>query len=344
MLFFNYRQMGSTVSLTPTASMDSTKEKDAILTLNNAKYRYAYLTKYVTGTTQDYDSYDTGYAYTDNDPTLEWNMGTILYADFSEKNLSAGNINHLDSLVKGFILKRRTIGDTDEDKRIFTTPDNYLNSWIPILYREDINGIEGLNFKYEDVTAPLGQRQEYDLILILKNGTEQLFASAKVTPSSERIVVLDHTGLWATCLTDGFCDSNRVYPVNVIAPLFSRQPTIFRNSLNNYETVSVSGNWLPFSNGCCGYIPELDDKENTYVIVTYRREFVDFLTNNEIKLVKNVDGRMWLGFVTSDVADSANGTYNVRNIAFTLTENGNCRVARDLCEAGLIDKNTEEWW
>ncbi len=79
------------------------------------------------------------------------------------------------------------------------------------------------------------------------------------------------------------------------------------------------------------------------VRIPYQRELVDILSDRKPKLLKNMDGRIWLVKIETPINDTAESTYNNRKITFTWTEIGDYKSEEDMYYSGLSDV-TEEFW
>ena len=258
-----------------------------------------------------------------NIPTA-WDNDTIFNADYND-NLTAGNVDFpFDEVVGGYLLIKRHI----RNKLKWITLQAY-----PIHTKEDL-------FKsFIDQTAAPGVEYEYAAVPY-NNGSEYGYYSSIITPDTDRLVVVDSTALWATICTDGFANSQRNSPPGTIEPLNSKYPTIIHNGMANYDTVSITAGWFPTAeDGCTILVGE----EYSAWVSRYAKEFMDFLTNKHVRLLKNVDGRMWLGYTTTLPANNARDVYWDREITFGITEIADVEDERALYDAGLIDA-PEQWW
>ena len=299
-------------TLSPTLSPSGIDGINSI-TVGNAYINDLYITldtSYVLGTTLP-DS---------------WDANTQFYAKY-DNHLSAGNVDFdLSDVLGSYILIKRKIKGT-------------INDWItleafPIASSQDLNK---LNFT--DYTAAPKVEYEYALVPII-NGTEGDYYSSTITPDTEMLVIVDSTALWATIVTDGFANSQRNSAPGVIEPLNSKYPVIVHNGMANYDTVSITAGWFPTEEDHCTLQigPEYDGW-----VAKYAKRFMDFLTNKRVKMLKNVDGRMWLCYVTTLPANNARDVYWDREITFGVTEVGDVEDERVLYDAELINA-PERWW
>ena len=261
------------------------------------------------------------------DINTEWDFDTVLIAEF-QGDTHAGNVNWVLDNVSHVVVKRRIVGSY---------------KWITIAVKE-VHTAEDLNIGGTDITC---ESLEYEYALLPMNNTiEGTYSTCTVDVTNEDLVVIDNSGIYHTPLTDGYCDVVDVHPNSVLELLHNRYPTVVRNTLANYETITVTGDFLPFdSNNCIDLdiLNDDDEKHNDRRRILYRREIKDFLTNGRTKILKNVDGQCWLVYVTTPPTDTADNYYNVRKIQFGCTEVGDLKSEHDLYYAGLLDV-PEEWW
>lgn len=254
-----------------------------------------------------------------------WDFDTILIAEFDGDTI-AGNIKWELGNITHVLIKRRIKGD---------------HRWITLAVQE-VHVADDLNIRGTDLTCE-GNIYEYAIVPILNydnTNIEGIYSITEVKVTNTDLVVLDRTGVYSTPLTDGFCDVTDVHPNATLELLRNVYPTIVRNTLANYETINVTGNFIPYDSNDCLNLDVINDDMTR---VLYSREVKRFLTNGLTKILKNVDGQAWLVYVTTPPTDSADGYYNVRKLTFGCTETGDLRSQEDLYYAGLLDV-PEEWW
>lgn len=313
MIFFDYSILSADimhVAPTPTDVYDIDN-----ITLMNAEFD----TLYVTG--------DAGSSYiTGSDIPTEWDFDTILKAEF-DGSLQAGNVSFILSSVSGALIQRKEVGSFD---------------WVTLEYFP-INEVEDFNIKFEDRTAAIGREYTYAFTPVL-NGITGVYSTTDQLVECNRLVILDADEIWSTALSDCFCDTTRMYPSAALETLNDKYATVVRNTQANYDTVTVSNStWIPTENeneeGC--ELVDINDHSNDARITAWSKKFQDFLTNDKVKILKNVDGRVWIGFVTTAPTDSADQVYNYRKVSFGLTETGDYNDEYYLYENGFIDAEPE---
>ena len=274
---------------------------------------------------------DTSYVLGTTLPS-NWDSNTQFYAKYND-NLTAGNVDFgLDDVLGSHILIKRRIKDTF----------NWITlNAFPINSSQDFK-----NINFTDYTAAPKVEYEYALVPLINDGEgtrEGSYNYSTITPDTEMLVIVDGTfALWATFLTDGFANSQRNSPPGVIEPLNSKYPVIVHNGMANYDTVSITAGWFPTEEDHCTLQigPEFDGW-----VAKYAKQFMDFLTNKRIKMLKNVDGRMWLCYVTTLPANNARDVYWDREITFGVTEVGDVEDEEVLYDAGFINiPDPERWW
>lgn len=257
------------------------------------------------------------------DMPTTWDFDTVLYAAF-DGNTLAGNLTIALAKISHLLIKKKRADDF---------------KWTTIEVREVNNDLANMNIIGKDYTSEIGATYEYAAVPSL-NGVESLYSVSTADCESDRLVIIDADEVWVTYLTDGNCDYTRTYPINMLQTLYNKYPTSVRNSFQNYDVINVEGSWVP---------TESDDNcaleyEDDHARIIYQKAFVDFLTNDKPKILKNVDGRTWLCMLSGDVSDSADSIYNNRKISFQMTEIGTIYNHEDLYEAGFNQTVTEEWW
>ena len=315
MIFFDYSFLGADimcVAPTPTDIYDIDN-----ITLMNAEFDTLYATNDATS------SY-----ITSSDIPTEWDFDTILKAEF-DNSLQAGNVSFVLSSVSGALIQRKEVGSFD---------------WVTLDYYP-INEVEDFNIKFEDRTAAIGREYTYAFTPVL-NGITGVYSTTDQLVECDRLVILDADEIWSTSIADCFCDTTRMYPSTSIETLNGKYATVVRNTQANYDTVTISNStWIPSEDSneeCCELI-DVNDHSNDARITAWSKKFQDFLTNDKVKILKNVDGRVWMGFITTAPSDQADQVYNYRKVSFGLTETGNYNDEYDLYENGFINAEPE-WW
>ncbi|WWR16815.1 hypothetical protein V1224_05115 [Lachnospiraceae bacterium JLR.KK008] len=250
----------------------------------------------------------------------EWDWDTILHAKFNG-NTCAGNVNWRLDTVSHLIIKRKKAGDF---------------KWIT-LETHKVETIADFNIKNIDITARPDYAYQYAAVPII-NGREGFYFTCNVEVKSNSLMIADQDEVWNTNLSDNYLDNTSIVPQQTVTTMYDKYPTIVRNTEANYEEITVNAQFFPTADNGCEYI--LDDDQRR---INYNNAAKLFLRNGKPKILKSVDGNLWLVYVTTPPSDTAVDDYRNRKITFTCTEVGDPERERDLYDAGFITA-TEEWW
>lgn len=285
-------------------------DKVNYITLQNGIYDDMYLTK-DTETPMD------------KDYPVEWTFDTILHAKFNG-NTDAGNITNVSVRnTSHIILKSRAQGSF-----IWKT-----------LTTKEIKTKDDFVIDFNDYTVPNSEVMEYALVPI-QYGSEGEYIRTKVTMEFISMFLIEHDIVYGTQITDGYCNTTRNIPSANVELLNYRYPVFVRNSLANYDTGECAGTFLPIDPETCNM---KFDEEYDLERIKYQREVMDFIADGVPKILKVPDGRIWIVQITPNPTDSADLTYNDRQISFTWVEVGDVNSEADLYYLGFSDV-TSEWW
>ena len=191
---------------------------------------------------------------------------------------------------------------------------------------------------YINYTPMLYVRQGLRLVEVTFN--EGNYYISKITPMTDRLVICSHDTLYATIYTDGNCDNQRNIGPGVFNTLNGKYPTFVDNTLANYETVNVTGEFYKSDEESCGYD---DSVEAAPYNMLHSKKFKDFLMNRKPKFLKNIDGRVWFCYVTTPPSDNARDNYWTREVTFGVTEFADIEDEEYLYDAKFITA-PKEWW
>ena len=255
-----------------------------------------------------------------NHVNLEWDKDTILLAKFDE-NASAGNVNWSIDEVSHLLIKRKKIGDF---------------KWIT-LEAHPIETVEDFNIKNIDLTAVPNYEYMYAAVPIIE-GVEGFYSTDTVDIKTDSLFIADSDEVWTTVFNDNYLDSNAIMPLNTSQTMYSKFPTFVRNSVANYEEISVSAKFFPFNEKTYDY-DVYDDRKR----IEYHNKAKAFLRNGKVKILKSMDGRVWMVYISTPPTDSGDGHYANRQLSFSCTEIGDIENESDLWENNFITAS-EEWW
>lgn len=259
----------------------------------------------------------------ENNCPEDWDFDTVLYAKFNH-NTNAGNIDWNVETTSHIILKCRNEGEF---------------RWKTIATKE-IHTADDFTINYPDYLIASGQTVEYAVVNVLY-GCEGNYATSKITPKFHKMFLIEDDIVWGTEITDGFCDTTRNIPSSTVELLNNKYPVFVKNGKADYDTGSCRGSLVPLAEkeGCqLAYDPQYDYKR-----IQYQKEFMDFICDGAPKILKLPDGRMWIVQVTPNPSDTANQTYNNREISWNWVEIGDVSSEEDLYYLGL-SKVSPEWW
>ena len=255
----------------------------------------------------------------------DWDFDTALYAKFNS-NTNAGNVDWNLETVSDIILKSRRKGSFQ---------------WNTLKTKE-VHDINDFVINYSDYFIASGEPKEYAIVPVLY-GTEGNYAISSITPKFNKMFIIEGNEVWGTKITDGFCDTTRNIPSSTVELLNSKYPIFVRNTVANYDTGTCTGSFVPLANESENACELAYDSEYDYQRIEYQKEFMDFITDGIPKILKLPDGRMWIIQVTPSPTDSADTTYNNRQISFSWVEIGDVNSEEDLYYLGLSDVSPE-WW
>ena len=258
----------------------------------------------------------------DFDISEEWTETTKLLALF-EGNLYSGNVDLSVKNTSDIIIKRRKYGEfswfnmfdipvENADSFNFNIIDRYANAHTQYQYAvvPVINGLEGeYNFGKNELTDEDFIECEFDGIVILDRDTE-----------------------YST-----FCNLEMEFQKNqgsnYVVPLNSKYPYIINNDSTNYYSGSISAAFLKFEN--CEYF-KLES-------VQYREDFLNFLINDNFKILKIYDGRSYMIEIVDTPTDSNSEHPELHIISFNFVEVGDPLSNEDMYLNGFLDIS-EAWW
>ena len=125
--------------------------------------------------------------------------------------------------------------------------------------------------------------------------------------------------------------------LGILQPYNQTYPVIIKNPNVEYRTIAIQGDVLGISEETCQ--PFELTNETRPVIVSQKREWDKFLCNGKAKIIKDWNGNILLGRITtapSYVYDQTSGN-SKPTITFGATEVGEYNNQWDMYHHGLID-------
>jgi len=274
-----------------------------VLTLKNGIYDELYITR------------DISYSYTTVIPDT-WDFDTIMHAHFNG-NLHAGNVDYSINEVSHIRIKRREVGTFE---------------WIT-LFEVPIADYDDFRFQLYDRYNRAKTNYEYALVPVTNNVEGNLNINS-VYSDFDGVYITEKDRTFNTALSVDI-QVQKNHPTEIVNTLGRTYPYIVGNSQNNYYSGTVIATFI-----------ELNQSTRDWNVSTgwkYRRELMEFLQNSRPKILKYLDGRMWLVNIMDATTEQASEHIDAPTTTFTWTEIGDCESVQDMYFNGLIDVNPE-WW
>lgn len=254
------------------------------------------------------------------DTLPDWDNYTIMRATF-DGNLRAGNVDWLLTSINRIKIKRRKVGVGEQ--------------WIT-LYIQPINTEYDLSFYYRDYYCPSGYQFEYAMVPCV-NDNEQTYFTTIVKTYFDGIFISDKDKtmkLYSNYLIGSSMDNilvGQLQPYNQIYPIIIKNPNVL------YRTITIQGDVLGINEETCQQF-ELT-QETRPIIVDQKREWDAFLCNGKAKIIKDWNGNILLGKITtapSYTYDQTSGN-SKPSMTFGATEVGEYDNQWYMYNHGLID-------
>ena len=220
--------------------------------------------------------------------------------------------SEIDIQAVDYIRVKRRIKDSNEN-------------WITI-YEKPINVESDFTFEIKDYLCKNNCTYQYNIASV-KNGSE--------TYTNDIIEV--HSSFYGVYFTNGKeqygtpfdikSDYSRKTSSSTVQPINSRYPVSIKNGYVNYSSGSVTGRLLKMDENCK---PDLDGNYQ------YRKNAVDFLSENETLVFKNYDGFMAIVSIGDEISESFEDVPLAPKISFSWEQIGDADNYDDLKNNGLI--------
>lgn len=240
----------------------------------------------------------------------EWGWKTIMQAEYND-NLQAGSVDYSVELVSEIRLKRRKKGDL---------------RWKTI-YVKTTDTVDDFRFTYQDYLAAGNTEYEYMLVPIIVG--EEGAAQIKTIKSEFRdFYLMDKNQTFHIVL-----DAANSFQYNIEGSaqttISRKYPFIIRNGSVGYYSGTVNATFLELIE--CDW-----DVENG---ATFRRTVDEFLANNNVKILKDWMGNIWMVSVFDVISQDSGDSPYLPVHSFNWTECGDAEDIGDLYDNGFI--NTE---
>ena len=210
-----------------------------------------------------------------------------------------------------------------ENKEELNFIDPYCRNGYTYQYRIEFCGMK--------VIDPTGERY-------VATHTEE----TNVYSEFDGLVIADSEEVWFTPLNVAPINTTRIKPYVINTPMYAKKPSYYNYTATNYKEGT-----------CTGIFVQINCTENGTVLNTshnwqYRDRFEEFLTLGNAKVIKSVNGEMWLvGIKTDSITDTSlfsnADIEGARQIEFGWLEIGDVTSEEDLYESGLINVPEEYW-
>lgn len=248
--------------------------------------------------------------------STNWDNNTILHAKFNN-DLKAGNLDYSTETISIVRIKRR-------EKRENAT-------WVTIK-EIPITKTEDFSFTYVDRYARARTEYEYAVVPVMNN-VELDYTIGNVYSNFDGIVVCDKEESYQTVADESVPTASRRNPFGQVEPLDSKFPYIFFNGNTNYDTGTAQGLFVEI---------DWDRRQfKTSSGARYREKVKAFLTNGKPKILKCMDGRIWMIDVTSDPSETVQNHPDQVSISFNFTEIGDVTSTRDMYLNDFTDVDLE---
>lgn len=251
-----------------------------------------------------------------------WNKYTVINAGLDRDAdgkiiLRGGNIDYEVERIQKLRLKRRIVGSYD---------------WIT-LCEKPVGCAEDLDWLYIDSYAKgNGTEYEYSFVPVVQDG-EMAVNPSTVVSKFDGAVIVDSERAYHLLFDIDVTETTRNVGCGIVVPISSKYPYAVYGSEANYASGAFSGTILKYSFS--------DDTVDFAGGEVYRKQFVDWLTNRQSKILKLDDGRIWMINVTSNVQMSSAEHRDKVEISFDWAETGNTMSSTDMYSNGFIDCNIE---
>lgn len=249
-----------------------------------------------------------------------WDYQVMLHAFYTDGETNAGNALFKNSDITSIRLKKRYSGDFD---------------WITIYeapFNQNVNSLEALNIDYWDYLEPSKKTIEYAYTVVV-DGIESDPVKASVNSKFYYYFLVGQNAEVYPALfnIDHSVQLNRE-SATIVSP-GRKYPYIVTNGIANYYSGNFTATFMPHDEQ---YLPL---PENGY---NYRNRLDEFLTDGYAKILKTVDGDIYLISVVGGIQRNNNGShYENIGSSFEWAEIGDPNNSGDLYDNGFINTDVD---
>lgn len=241
--------------------------------------------------------YDGQEEYNEIQPT-EWTDNMMFNCNF-EDNLTGGNID-VGTDIDTIFIKKRIIGS---------------NIWLPIYDVPKITS--AVTFTIYDPYCANGLEYEYAIVPCKKSGDgyiEGNYIVNQITSTFDGFVIADKNNLFKSVINVNYDATNKA-EYGLIQPLNKKYPIVIHNGITRYFNGTLNC-------AVMGYNYMKTRKMNTLNIARERNDLIEFLNDNEVKIVKAWTGDIIVIQKIGDVTDSINSQTGYSSIGFSWVQQG----------------------
>jgi hypothetical protein len=248
--------------------------------------------------------YDGQEEYNETQPT-EWTDNMMFNCDF-EDNLIGGNLD-VGTDVDTIFIKKRRIGS---------------NIWLPI-YDIPKTG-SAIDFTIYDPYSANGIEYEYAIVPCKRDGEgyiEGNYIVNQIVSTFDGYVIADKNDAYKSIINVNYNATNTV-EYGLMQPLNKKYPIVIHNGITRYFNGTLNC-------AVMGYNYMKTRRMNTLDIARERNDLIEFLNDNEVKIVKAWTGDIIVIQKIGDVTDAINSQTGYSSIGFSWVQQG------DIDEVGL---------
>lgn len=245
----------------------------------------------------------------------DWTYSTLFNALFQE-TLKAGNFLFLANELQSIRVKRVEAGSYN---------------WLTIK-ELPIDSEEDLSFSILDFLARGNQEYRYALVPVRSDGTEGAYNTNTITSNFNGLWICEKD-IGYNALLDLTMSTTLNQTTASVVTLGRKYPYVNRYGKAKYYTGSFTTTFIHMSTTDCSL--DLDGA------VKYRELVEEFLTDGMPKIIKHMDGRIWLAMITDEISKDEGDGYWLPEQTVNFTEIGPYDSSSDLYAADLIDVNVE---
>ena len=210
------------------------------------------------------------------------------------------------------------------------------------VYMKEIETTDDLAFIFNDFFCRNNYEYQYKLEYRNENGGLIDSVTYNIVSRFDVLVICDADEIWYTPLNVSAINFNTVRPYTVNTPIFATKPSYYSYTATNYEEGSCTGIFLKMTG------EESNIQFETEHNWKYRKQFKNWLTLGNAKIIKSVSGEAWIVGIKSDAISDTSlfsdaEIDGARLIEFGWIEIGDIESEADLYENDFINVPSDDW-